>query len=327
MTTTDDGFDAWIERYRAHLELEGLAARTLSGRTGLLGKFLTWCREMGIRSPKDLTVDLITDYRRYRIQFVNARGHRDHPLTVNTHLLALRDFVGLLVKKGAVPGLLLQPLGYVKAPKLLPKEALTHAEVMKLLSQIPGDTPIHLRDRAILEVLYSTGLRRQELVDLSLADLDLEGRAVRVECGKGGKGRMTPIGKAAVEWVERYLASARPALLGRKDDPGSAFLTKSGSPMSGNDVKEVVRRWAQAAGIAKNVTPHTLRRSCATGMIRNRANLAHVKDLLGHEDYRSLESYIRLEIVDLKEAHRKFHPREQGNDDDPDAAGAVPVRQ
>ena len=89
-------------------------------------------------------------------------------------------------------------------------------------------------------------------------------------------------------------------------------------------MKEVVRRWARAAGIAKNVTPHTLRRSCATGMIRNRANLAHVKDLLGHEDYRSLDSYIHLEIVDLKDAHRKFHPREQGGDgDDEGMAGAL----
>lgn len=96
---------------------------------------------------------------------------------------------------------------------------------------------------------------------------------------------------------------------------------------SGPTREEPMSRWAKAAGIAKNVTPHTLRRSCATGMIRNRANLAHVKDLLGHEDYRSLESYIKLEIVDLKDAHRRFHPREQGEQDDDEGLAGAAVRK
>lgn len=92
------------------------------------------------------------------------------------------------------------------------------------------------------------------------------------------------------------------------------FLSKSGRALDGASVREIVRRWAQAAGTAKAVSPHMLRRSCATGMIRNRANPAHVKDLLGHEDFTSLQSYIRLEIVDLKDAHRRFHPRERDAD-------------
>ena len=171
-------------------------------------------------------------------------------------------------------------------------------------------------------------MRRQELVDLELPDLTLESGAIRIEAGKGGKGRVVPIGKPAIQWLGKYLASARPSLLGRRDDPGAVFLTKSGRAMCGQETKEVVRRWAKAAGISKNVTPHALRRSCATGMIRNRANPGHVKDLLGHDDFRSLNAYVNLEIVDLKDAHKKFHPREQGNEDDPDAAGAaVPVRR
>jgi len=324
--TSPDEWTPWIERYRAHLELEGLAKRTREGRPWLLSKFIAWCRDLGVRAPKDLTLDLVSDYRRYRIQYVNARGHRDRARTVNTHLLALRDFLGLLAARGALPSLLLGPLRYVKEPKLLPKDALTYPEMAALLERIPGDTPIHLRDRAILELLYSTGIRRQELVDLGLPDLDLGGGAIRIESGKGGKGRMVPIGKAASEWLKRYLASARPALLGRKDDPEAVFLTKSGRPLGGSEVRDVVRRWARAAGVAKPVSPHTLRRSCATGMIRNRANLAHVKDLLGHEDYRSLDAYVHLEIVDLKDAHRRFHPREQqGDAEGPDGTpGAMP---
>jgi len=240
---------------------------------------------------------------------------------VNTHLLALRDFFRVLVGKGAVPRLLLEPLSYVKEPKLLPKNVLKHEEIVRILERVPGDTPIHLRDRAILEVLYSTAIRREELVLLALPDVDLEGGALRIERGKGGKGRMVPLGKVAADWLGRYVRSARPALLGRRDDVGVVFLSKRGLPMDGNSVREVLRRWARAAGIEKPVSPHTFRRSCATAMIRNRANPGHVKDILGHDDFRSLGAYVNLEIVDLKDAHRRFHPREQDDDKEDGTAG------
>jgi integrase/recombinase XerD len=320
-----DGFatwEAWLERYRAHLELEGLAPRTVHGRCGLLAKFFAWARELGIGSAQAVTVELLADYRRYRIQYVNERGGRDRAFTVNTHLLAMRDFFGLLVARGAAPAALLEALAYVREPKLLPKETLSHQEIVTMLERIPGDTPIHLRDRAMLEVLYSTGIRRQELLDLALADLDLEGGMLRVQCGKGGKGRMVPIGRMAVEWVRKYLAAGRPALVEAAGECDAVFVSKSGRRMDGPSVLLVVRRWAKAAGIAKRASPHMLRRSCATGMIRNRASPAHVKDLLGHEDFDSLKSYLKLEIVDLKDAHRRFHPREQ---DDADGLAGAPV--
>lgn len=306
-----DEWDAALEDYRANLELDGKAPRTIQGRTGLLAKLVAWSRELGIASPQGLSIRLLADYRRHRIERVNGRGRRDRPFTVNTHLLAVRDFLGFLAGRGELPALLLEPLKYVKEPRLLPRETLSHAEVLRLLEAVPGDAPIHLRDRAMLEVFYSTGIRRQELGDLELSDIDLEGGALRVRHGKGGKGRMVPLGKVAAEWLDRYLASARPSLLGRREDPGRVFVSKSGLPLPGNSIKEAVSRWARAAGIGKTVTPHTLRRSCATGMIRNRANPAHVKDLLGHEDFSSLDAYVCLEIVDLKDAHRRFHPREQ----------------
>jgi integrase/recombinase XerD len=304
-----------MERYRAHLELEGMAGRTVLGRTGLVAKLSLWSRELGIASPQMLTLQILADYRRYRIEGVNTLGRRDRPRTVNTHLLAIRDFLGFLAGRGELPGMLVQSLKYVKEPRLLPRVTLSHAEVMRLLEAVPPDSPIHVRDRTILEVFYSTGIRRQELADLELSDVDPDGGVLRVRSGKGGKGRVVPLGKLAAEWLGRYVAYARPSLLGRNEDNGILFLSKSSQPLQGNSVKEVVLRWGRAAGIGKTVTPHTLRRSCATGMIRNRANPAHVKDLLGHEDFSSLDAYIRLEIVDLKDAHRRFHPREQDEDD------------
>jgi integrase/recombinase XerD len=256
------------------------------------------------------------------VERVNARGRRDGSPTVNLHLEGMRDFLGRLVRKGVLPAGLLECLKLIRTPKRLPKGALSHKEMLKILDRIPGDTPIHLRDRAVLEVLYSTGLRRQELVTVNVIDVDLDAGFLRVEEGKGGKGRVVPLGRVAGERIERYLRAARPALVGRKGDPGRLFLSKSGRPLNGNSIREIVLRWAKAAGIEKEVSPHTFRRSCATGMIRNRANPAHVKDLLGHDDFRSLDAYVRLEIQDLKDAHRRFNPREQNGEREGDSRAA-----
>jgi site-specific recombinase XerD len=299
-----------------------MAHRTITGRAWCLRKFVVWARELGVRSPAGLTSSLLEDYRRHRVQAVNARGRRDGSHTVNLHLTSMRDFLRVLAAKGAVPASLREAVGPIKEPKLLPKVALSHEEVMAVMQKIPGTSAVQLRDRAMLEVLYATGVRRQELVDAKLTDVDLAGGVLRIECGKGSKGRIVPLGRAAVEWLGRYLQAARPALMGRGEDPGWLFVSKSGAKLNGNVVREVVRRWAKAAGITKEVSPHTLRRSCATGMVRNRANLAHVRDLLGHEDFGSLHAYVRLEITDLKDAHRRFHPRER-EEDGGDAGGAV----
>jgi integrase/recombinase XerD len=309
MEGLDDWVD-WIVRYRAHLELKGLAARTVKAREWLVSRFIGWCAELGLSGPQRITVDLLSDYRRHRIQSVNARGRRDRAFTVNTHILALRDFFGFLAARGVAPGGLLGVLAYLKEPKLLPKHTLSHAEVMRILESVPADTPIHVRDRAVFEVLYSCGIRREELVCLDLAALDLEGGVIRVEKGKGAKERVAPVGRHAVEWLCRYLAAARPSLLGGRKEHGRVFVSKRGLPLDGTSVLDIVKRWARAAGIEKPVGPHTLRRSCATGMIRGVAGVGHVKDLLGHQDFASLDSYVKLAIVDLKEALAKYHPRE-----------------
>jgi integrase/recombinase XerD len=303
--------DLWLERYRTHLELEGLRPRTVEAQVWLLGKFTVWCREAGLAKPADLTTELVGDYRRHRIERVNARGKKDTPQSVNLHLVALRSFLTFLERKGVVPALLKESIRKMKQPRRLPKPALSHEEVLRILERIPGESAVHLRDRAILEILYSTALRRQELVDLEVADVDVEGGVLVVQEGKGGKGRTVPLGSTAGAWVVRYLTAGRPTLMNGSPGHDRLFVSKTGLPLTGNVVREIVLRWTRAAGIKKAVSPHTFRRSCATGMIRNRANPAHVKDLLGHEDYGSLGAYVCLEIVDLKDAHRRFHPREQ----------------
>jgi len=268
--------------------------------------------------PEALSASLVRAYLVYRREAPNARGRRDRPRSLNSHVLAVRRFLEHLAREGIVPSGLAEALGYVKAPRTLPKDIPTDAEVRRMLATPDTTTATGFRDRAILEVFYSTGVRRQELADLKAEDVDLDQGYLRVECGKGGKGRVDPLGSVAAEWVRRYLVVIRPELVRGKADPGWLFVTKSGAKLDGESLLQVVKRAAVAAGITKNVTPHALpvRRACATEMIRRGANPYHVKELLGHEDFRSLDVYAKLTILDLKEAHRKHHPREQRALDD-----------
>lgn len=306
----EDEWPIWLERHLKRLEATGHAAKTLVSRRSLLGKFIAYAREAGVRGPNRVGADLLRAYLLYRRETPNARGRKDRPPSINSHVLAVRRFMEFLAKEGVVPPVIAGVIDYVKEPVLLPKDVPTDAEVRKMLAAIDTTRATGFRDRAILEVLYTCGIRRQELIDLKVGDVDLAGGYLRVECGKGGKGRVEPIGRMAVDWVRRYLLVIRPELVDGRPDEGWLFVSKSGGKLDGPSVLAPIARAAKLAGLEKNVTPHALRRACATEMIRAGANPWHVKELLGHEDFRSLDAYAKLTILDLKEAHRRHHPRE-----------------
>jgi site-specific recombinase XerD len=294
-----------LERYRAHLELRGLQPRTINGTLWLVEKFTAWADELRL-TPQRLTLALVEDYRRHRMQRVNAKGRRDAPRSVNLHLDSLRVYLSWL----GLPPAMLAVLAPIRAPRRLPKATPTHEEVMAMLVAIPGTKPLHTRDRAMLEVFYSSALRREELIQLQLDDLDLDGGLVRVENGKGGHGRIIPAGRHAVDWLRKWLDVR--ARLVRDDTHRRVFVSKSGGVLDGPSVRDVVRRWAKAAGITKSLSPHALRRACATEMVKNGAPIAFVKEILGHEDFSSMDAYVRLVVGDLKKALAAHHPREKG---------------
>lgn len=307
----DDAWQRWLTRHLKRLEATGHSPTTVAARRDLVGRFIAYAREAGIPGPEGTSTDLLRAYLVYRRETPNARGRRDRPRTLNTHLLAVRRFLEFLAREGIVPAALAGAVEYVKSASTLPRDIPTDGEIHRMLATADTGRTTGFRDRAVLELLYSTGMRRQELADLKTADLDLEQGYVRIECGKGGKGRVVPLGKVAGEWVRKYLLVIRPELTRGRGDPGWLFVSKSGEKLSGHEILEIVSRAAARAGIEKKVTPHALRRACATEMIRRNANPYHVKELLGHEDFRSLDVYAKLTILDLKEAHRKYHPSER----------------
>ena len=193
-----------------------------------------------------------------------------------------------------------------KLPRSLPK-SLTEADVSALLAAPDAEGKLGLRDRAMLETLYASGLRVSELVGLKLTQTNLDMGVVRV-MGKGSKERLVPLGEEAVDWLKRYLAEARPALLsGRLSD--AVFVTARGGPMTRQAVWHLIRRYASIAGIKQPLSPHTLRHAFATHLINHGADLRVVQLLLGHADISTTQIYTHVARERLKKLHAEHHPR------------------
>ena len=240
-----------------------------------------------------------------------ADGGRLSTSTQHARLSALRSFFGFLAREGK---LLVDPAASLVLPKKrrsLPRSLLTPKEALKLVESIETRTPMGHRDRAVVEVLYATGIRNAELRGLTLADFDAEAGTLFVRAGKGGKDRMLPLGPLVTAIVSDYVQIARPKLAKR---PGvtSLFVSNHGWPLWPASIVRIVDLSAKRAGIKKAVRPHRLRHACATHMLQGGADVRHIQRLLGHSSLSTTEVYTRVEIGDLKAVHKRFHPRERG---------------
>jgi integrase/recombinase XerD len=279
---------------------DGLAPASLASYRRDLTQFAAWLarRGLGLEAAQRADVDafLAAEFQR-----------RAKATSIARRLSALRRFYGLLQQQGARNA---DPTLRIRAPRLprrLPKN-LTEAQVEALLAVPAVDTPLGLRDRAMLETLYATGLRVSELVGLKLVQVALDSGVVRV-LGKGSKERLVPLGEEAIAWIARYLASARPLLAGT---PGSdaLFLTTRAAPMTRQAFWALIKRHAVGAGIpAASLSPHVLRHAFATHLLNHGADLRVVQLLLGHADITTTTIYTHVARERLKRLHAQHHPR------------------
>ena len=281
----------WMER--------GLSANTLSAYRGDLAAFAAWLVQH--RTPLlDARRDQLLAYLAVRVQ----QGAR--PRSTARLLSTLRRFYRYLVREGRLTE---DPSARIDAPKLgraLPK-SLTEAEVENLLAVPKVRDPLGLRDRTMLEVLYASGLRVTELVSLTLDQVNLRQGVVRV-VGKGSKERLVPLGEESVAWLERYLSEARHDIVqGRLND--ALFPTRRGAAMSRQAFWQLIKRYAQQAGIDKPLSPHTLRHAFATHLLNHGADLRVVQLLLGHSDLSTTQIYTHVARERLKDLHARHHPR------------------
>jgi integrase/recombinase XerD len=221
-------------------------------------------------------------------------------------LAPLKTLFKWLAKENHIPYNPASELTLPRAPKHLPRVILSVTEVEAILREAEPTTAQSLRDRAMLEVLYSTALRRMELVALALYDIDLTRRLVIVREGKGRRDRVVPIGQRAAAWLEKYLLEARPQLL--IADCESMFLTDYGEPMPPTYLADRVRRYMHFAGVNKPGACHLLRHACATHMLENGADTRFIQALLGHADLGTTQIYTHVSIDKLREIHDATHP-------------------
>ena len=275
--------------------------------------FLNWLEATHHANKVDqLRIEHLEGWIRHLAGKRTHQGHALKPRTINKQIENLRAFLKHLAGHGLIASSLAPTLGYVKEPQLLVTSVLSHNQVKRLLVSQPTTDAGTWRNRVMLEMLYSTGIRVSELLGLNVRDVDLD-NATAVVLGKGNKQRVVPIGKTALRLLESYLKAVRPFLL-KKSDEQALFLNHAGERMPYHTVRRIVQRQAEAAGLEIKVTPHTFRRSCTTELIRGGANLYHVKEILGHENLETLKHYTKLTIEDLKPTHARCHPRERSGE-------------
>ena len=289
--------DLLLDQFIAHLRVErGLAANTIQAYSRDLVGFLAY---LGGRGPEEVTQDEISSYMGSLRGRLSARS-------AARGLSSIRMFYRFLVSEGRIET---SPARLVETPKLprrLP-EILSPDEVERLLEQPDPDTPSGSRDRAMLELLYATGLRVSELTGLRVRDVNLEAGFVRL-VGKGSKERVVPMGDKAMDAVRAFLSGGRDHLLGRRSS-SHLFVNRTGRPLTRQGFWKLIKRYGRAAGIRRSITPHGLRHAFASHLLEGGADLRSVQIMLGHEDISTTQIYTHVTRERLKKIHEMHHPR------------------
>jgi len=288
--------DAWLNRNRAR----GMAETTIGVYRASLNRFLAWLVLQEIDDPTAITRDLVERF------FHEAADGEDPLRPASLHHLrsVLRGFLGDLVERRV---LLRNEAKSFRLAPLVPsfRRPPSRKNLRKLL-EAPGSDPIGLRDRALFETLYNTGIRRAECCALDLGDCDrLEG-FLRIRRGKGGRGRVVPIGKTALSALAAYLVRSRPRL-GARDS--ALFVSAKGARLHVRSITEVFRRWNRKLGLDPPITPHLLRHACATHLLEEGADIRSVQEILGHTNIDTTQIYTHVDVKRLKEKLDRIDPR------------------
>jgi integrase/recombinase XerD len=288
-------------------EIAGYSPHTIAHQRFAIVRFIAWCAERGLDRPQDITRPILERYQRHVYHHRKPNGQ---PLSVTAQLgliLPLQAWFKWMTKKNH---LLYNPaadLDLPRKPKTLPKGLLSVAEVESVLNAADVGTPEGIRARAILETLYSTAIRRMEVVGLKLYDIDTERGALMVRLGKGGTDRMVPIGARACAWVARYRDEVRPLLAAAAAEQ-TLFLDDDGQPFDPGKLGDLVKRHLEAAGIAQPGACHLFRHACATHMLDNGADIRFIQAMLGHSKLETTAIYTHVAIFKLKAIHEATHP-------------------
>jgi integrase/recombinase XerD len=317
-TVHDDGIDRsdphsmarLAEAFLQYLEVRNYSPRSVSGRRNILQHFLRWCQERDLFRPQDITRPILESYQRWLFRFRQPNGKPLGIVTQQQRITTLKTFFRWLCRDHH---LLHNPASEIELPRgehRLPPSPLSLADVESVLSLPHIHEPLGLRDRAIMEVLYSTAIRRSELCHLDLSDLMIDRALLNVRQGKGKKDRVVPIGQRALFWVGKYIDQARPQL--EVDTAQRAlFLSGYGDAITPDYLSRLIARYIEAANLGRQGSCHLFRHTCATLMLENGADIRYIQQLLGHANLETTAIYTEVTVRQLQKVHALTHPTEK----------------
>lgn len=297
----------WLARYLEWLRARNYSARTADNAASSVGLFLRWCDERDVTRPEEVTKPILERYQRFLFHFRKDDGRPLSFRTQGVRMVPVRGYFRWLTRQNV---LLSNPASELEMPRRehrLPKHVLSVREAEQVLAVPDVSDPLGLRDRAILELLYATGLRRGELVALRIDALDIDRATLAVRQGKGKKDRVVPVGERALAWVLKYVERVRPGLALAPDD-GALFLTTQGEALSLVWITERVRKYVERSGVAKKGACHLFRHTMATLMLEGGADIRYVQEMLGHAKLETTQLYTQVSIQKLREVHAATHP-------------------
>jgi len=299
--------EAYALAYKEQLKARHYATQSVQYKYASLGWFIAWCHERGIERVQQITRPILQRYQRHLYYAMSRSGKPLSVASQRNRLTAVRTWFKFLMRENLI---LYNPASELELPKQekrLPKHTLTVEEAELVLSQPDIETDKGLRDRAILEVLYSTGIRRQELINLKRQDMNTGAGVMAVRQGKGKKDRFIPVGDRALLWVYKYFEEVRP-LHALPNSPDNVFLDQSGSDLEKHRLGRAVKKYVKQSGIDKTGSCHLFRHTMATLMLENGADIRFIQQMLGHSMISSTEIYTHVAIHKLKEIHTATHP-------------------
>ena len=302
-----NGLFAYLQAFLEWSGVKGLSKQTIEKREVSLRRWMLWCDDRGLDDPRLITKPILERYQKYLYYYRKANGEPLSARSQQSLLLPLKAFFKWLSQTNRILYNPASELELPKTPPRLPQVILSVEEIERVMSLPDTATVYGIRDRAILESLYSTGIRKSECVNMGIHDVDSHRKTLIVRGGKGGKDRVLPIGDRALYWVDKYRLEARPELLMELNDP-YLFLTDYGEPFINNRLTDLVKRYLYHAEIDKPGACHLFRHAMATHMLDNGADIRFIQMMLGHSELSTTEIYTQVSIQKLQEIHAATHP-------------------